>query len=251
MGQILSFLPMTKNQTGKNFNIVSYISEDALPSIAKNGDIAVISAVAVKKINIQSNEPLEPTVGDLWITYRPNGKHPTSTENIIIYPQNAYQYTDNWVKVPMFIWADEKWNSSVIYLLNAEDSCIENTGGWDTYGTTSSMAQKIDEGFQVSAANTGYQKSGIQTKNAINVSDYSRIVFVGRVIAYYSYFGTLVGIQTEKASNVDGITNNAAYTSIPETDEFNIVVDVSSYTGEYYVGITSGMEMIVTQIYME
>lgn len=239
-------------KSGGGITAKAYASEDVLPSSADDGEIAVISTTAAENVYVQSEEPSEPATGDLWITYSASGNHPSNAGNVIVYPTNAYQYAEgSWAKIPMFIWADGKWNSPLIYLLDADDECTDITGGWNLYGTVSSMASKIPEGLKVSAANTGYQKSGVQTKNAINVSDYSRIVFVGRVTAYYSYFGTRAGIQKNKASTVDEVTNDAAYVSINKTGEFSLSLDVSSYTGDYYVGITSGLEMIVTQIYME
>lgn len=237
---------------GASISVKAYASADELPITAKDGAIAVISATPVGTVFVQSAEPSVAKNGDLWISYGLTGSASVSSGNVTIYPSYAFQYLNSsWVKLPLFVWGNGKWNSPVTYLLNAEDEGVAVTGGWNLYGTVNSMASKIPEGLKVSAANTGYQKSGVQTKNAINVSDYSRIVFVGRVTAYYSYFGTLAGIQKNKASTVDEVTNNAAYVSINKSGEFSLSLDVSSYTGDYYVGITSGLEMIVTQIYME
>lgn len=230
----------------------AYASEDVLPTSADDGEIAVISTTAAENVYVQSEEPSEPATGDLWITYSTSGNHPANAGNVTIYPLNAYQYTDgSWVKISMFIWADGKWKSQIVYLLNAADECVDITGGWDVYGEASAMAAKTSDGFDVSSKNTGYQRAGIQTKKAINISEYSRIVFAGKVTAHYSYYQTQFGIQTEKASGVSDIVNTAAKVSVTKEGEFSLTLDVSSYSGEYYVGITSGTEMTVTQIYME
>lgn len=238
---------------GGGVKAVAFASEDELPSDSSDGTtIAVISTTAVGEVYVQSAEPSEHATGDLWITYTTSGNHPVNAGNVTVYPLNAYQYTDgSWAKISMFIWANGKWNSAIMYLLNTEDECVDITGGWDVYGEASAMAAKTSEGFNVSAKNTGYQRAGIQTKNAINVSEYSRIIFVGKVASYYSYYQTHVGIQTNKASGVGDIVNTAAKASVTKAGEFRLTLDVTSYSGKYYVGIMSGSVLDVTHIIME
>ena len=227
-------------------------SENDLPAVAKDGEIAVVSKTAVRKVYVQNTEPADRETGNLWITYSSRGNNTTTAGNVTIYPAIAYQFADGaWGKIPIYIRAGGEWKTQIVYLLDGGDECVDITGGYDLYGTVNSMAVKLDNGIKVSAANTGYQRSGIQTKSAVDVSEYSRIVFVGNVTKYYSYFGTTVGIQAAKAGAVEDINNDAAYVAISKEGSFSVALDVSNYSGEYYVSITSGLEMIVTQIYME
>lgn len=237
---------------GGDVTAKAYASEDVLPTSADDGEIAVISTTAAENVYVQSAEPSEPATGDLWITYSASGNHPANAGNVIVYPTNAYQYAEgSWAKIPMFIWGNGRWNSAIMYLLNADDECVDITGGWDVYGEASAMATKTSKGFDIYAQNTGYQRAGIQTKQAIDISEYSRIIFVGKVVSYYGYYPSHFGIQTEKASAVGEIVNTAAKVAVTKAGEYRLTLDVTSYSGSYYVGILSGSQLEVTQIIME
>jgi hypothetical protein len=237
---------------GATLSVKAYPSESDLPSSARDGDIAVLSQTAVGDVYIQSAEPTDVKNGDLWVTFGFDGNYPSFAGNVVIYPKIAYQYIDgSKTKLDMYVWSNSMWNGLKVYLLKGSDKCEDVTGGWKTYTIYDSTVSETTTGFKIQGANDGYQAAGIQTKTSIDISGYNTITFKGKVTTYEDNNEPCFGIRKSKASNTDSLYSNAADVSLTKGGSYTVNVDVSGYTGAYYVGAVSGSVMTVTEIYME
>ena len=225
MGQILSFLPIAKSQTNGNFNIISYASEEVLPSTANEGDIAVISTVPFENTYIQDFEPVAQKNGDLWIYFAASGTLPAIVGNVIIYPHKAYQYIDGaWSAVIMKVYKDGTWinTASDVVIYTPGDEVGDITGGW--YASSSTDFQTVATGMQI-------YNGFVSTALKVDLTHYSLL----KMEVYCpSGSNSYVGIGTTPtafvASTATG-TDEGAY--------FTRAVDLKAVTGEYYIMIQS------------
>lgn len=225
MGQILSFLPIAKSQTNGNFNIISCISEEVLPSTAKDGDIAIISSVPFENTYIQDFEPTAQKNGDLWIYFAVDGTLPAIGGSVIIYPQKAYQHINGvWTIVAMKVHKDGTWLDAtgdvVIYVPG--DEAEEITDGW--YASSAATLTKETNRMVI-------YNGFVSTVSKIDLTHYSRLTFE---VCCTSGANSYVGIGTVPTEFVA-----SASTSLNETVYFTRVIDLEAMTGEYYILIKS------------
>ena len=224
-----------KIKVGGGVVVKAYESEDALPSSADDGEIALISSTAVANVYAQSTEPNEQQEGNVWIVFAANGKLPAVGGNVIIYPQKAYQYKDGaWDSVAMKVYKDGMWvdatADAVIY--EPGNEAEEITGGW--YAASA-------KGLIKSAYGMGIYDGFVSTALKIDLTHYSLLkVNVICESGASSYVG-IGSVPTEfVASTATGGSETAAFTR---------VVDLEAITGNYYIMIQSRSGSAQTTVY--
>ena len=235
-------------------SVKSYASEEDLPVTAKDGDIAVISTTNIGKAYVQSTEPTEAKSGDVWITFTATGSLPAVTGGAVIHPKKEKQYNGSeWVGVPVFVFNSGKWNSPVLVLLDRENTADETTGGWAVFKYGNVTIEKTADGYEIAGQNGGYQKGAIQTVNKIDVTDYKKLVFSGNVIRHNTYGDTRLGLM-DKVGTIqhDFESGFLAYTApAAGSAEYTATLDVSSYSGDYYITALTGDVLVVSYIGLE
>lgn len=211
---------------GKNgIKARAYASESALPAVARDGEIAVISKIAAMKVYVQNAEPSEANVGDVWIFFAANGTLPAVGGGVTVYPQKAYQYTaDVWTAVPMKVYKDGSWVDATadVVLYIPGDEAEEITGGW--YASSATGLTKNTDRMEI------YQ-GFVSTALKIDLTNYSLLkVELQCMSGTQSY----IGIGTTPTAFVASTA-----TGVDETAYFTRVVDLEAVKGEYYIMIQS------------
>lgn len=249
------FVTAIDNLKSGGIKAIAYASEDALPSSASDGAIAAISTTNVGEVYAQSAEPSEPQEGDMWIVFGAVGSVPVVAGNVTIYPSAASQYIGgSWVQVTILVWANNQWNNLIRWLLDYPDTCDDTTGGWGMYKWYSASTTETGEGFLLKGANNGNQLAAIQTLAKVDVSGCRKITFKGTVSKTYTNCSPRFGIQSVQTGTdgTDFYSKCDAYATCSVTSgEYTVVLDVSEYNDEYYVGVITGWEITVSQITME
>lgn len=176
--------------------------------------------------------------GEVWIYNGVNSKvefNALKKNGIQVYPLRAKQYVgDAFVDAVAMSYRNGKWVDWLTYLYKDGDKCTQVTGGWTTYGNYTSVTYNSDSvTIQATSANA---TASLTTTNKIYVTDIDMLYFYidKRTSENYSARTAAVGICTSR-----DIANNGfvASTSVQTSQEGALYkVDVSNYTGSYYVG---------------
>lgn len=149
-----------------------------------------------------------------------------------------------------------------MWLFDNGDDCTANTGGWSTYNYANGISGTYNYGTGVCTKNSGnfvlqvYPEQGIarQTKNKINLSNYSKIeiklVMSGtKTYAHMDFFAS-------SSSGAVATSGNIAAKHRAEslhTSTTTLTLDISSLSGSYYVGagefIWGGSAGLKTTVY--
>ena len=219
----------------KGAKVKAYSSEEKLPSAAKDGTMAVISATSVGNVYVQNTSPSTPSAQDLLIVFSANGNLPAVVGDVVLYPNAAVQYLNgSWTRVPLKIFIKGAWHDAVAdtVLYSNGNEAQDITGGW----YASSALEFIKEASRLTIA------SGVvSTVLRVDLTYYSALkVKVQCTSGNPSYIGigrtpTYIEIQTATGSN--------------ESSASTRVVDLSGVEGEYYILVQSRSEGSPTYVY--
>lgn len=125
--------------------------------------------------------------------------------------------------------------SYTLVLYNAGYDNVSVTGGWESKrGCT--LTKNADNLYAVAtvmySANTGI----FATKNKIDLSQYKTLRYKGKNLAnLYGYFGIVISASIP-AMGTDPNSSSAAWVNFGPGELAESSIDISSLTGEYYVG---------------
>ena len=140
-------------------------------------------------------------------------------------------------------WLDANFTSLV--LLDKSDVKSEITGGWSTSGYTfygSTNTQTFAIGSNGITLTTSGGRIGIATNNAIDITNYSKLVVKGN---FTSITGSGMGIHLSTTKSFNASTNKH---SILASDT-EITIDISDLTGLYYIGFGQNDNYTVGTVY--
>lgn len=234
---------------GASISVKAYASADELPTTAKDGAIAVISATPVGTVFVQSAEPSVAKNGDLWITYSTSGNHPANAGNVTIYPLNAYQYTDgSWAKLSMFIWANGKWNTNLEELVVLRDGVIAPEAGSYKNVTGTSFANGKINSASIDSENGNYgyfsTKVNVDKYNTLKVHvDLKNILGAGYSFTFgLSSTAITVGDYSPQTNKL------VAKRTVDALGEQWASVDVSHLSGAYYISFVTLAAFTIDEI---
>lgn len=226
-----------------NFTVVGGTSQ---PSSPAENTIWVNTSTTISSYIFCAGQPSSPSSGRLWIKIGASSYfsfNALKTNGVYVYPSYAKQYINGaWVNKTAKIYKNGAWVSWSTFLYNLGDECTSVSGGWATaakkYSSSGTVAGKA---AAITRNNTdiyiNVEGAGIfYCKNKINLSGISKIKMTG---TFYSssqdpenlgfYVWTKLG--TYYSDNAV-ITYHVGAQKTVKTIE----LDVSSITGEHYVG---------------
>lgn len=214
------------------------VSVSTLPSLVFENDIAVITTDEITNWCIQAEEPTSPVEGTLWIVTRDGGyawfNIGMPSAPIIVHPATALQYIDStWVSKDAYVYQNNDWMQFQYYLYNAGDEYNILTEGWTVYngsnGTGVKNADNITLGYKSSSGRT----SSVWTNGLIDVTNFSKLCVLKNITAVTNQLNIGLGSTNNTHGTVPDIVNKTFTTTGLSTG----VVDISEYSGLYYVGL--------------
>lgn len=177
---------------GLNFSVVG---SEAQPSGPKENMIWAITSEPVTAWIFAAEAPADPVDGMLWIrtgTSSAAAFNAVKKNGIVLYPISAMQYTgSSWVDVTCKTyqsgeWVDW-WNGE---LYEYGDELVAVTGGWVEYSgnTKVPVITRGANSLKLETVSSGYNVS-IQTRNLIDMTEYSALNYVGAFKSTSNYGG--------------------------------------------------------------
>lgn len=211
------------------------------PEAAAEGTIWIDTDAEITGWAFQTDAPDSPAEGMVWIATSDNATVPVNTvknSQIIVYPIAAYQYLSGaWVQKAAQTYSDGAWQEWHTYLFREGQVNNAVTGGIN--GT-------IQDGVIYFHASVAVSNNKTYTTiNKIDLTNVSKMkcVFVSPNTVSGIYFRLLVPNARKNGENVT-TSYLVAYkgTTSPFAGwRYEVTLDVSGLSGEYYVGYAWGV----------
>ena len=237
-----------KGGTELNFEVVGGTTQ---PSNPKENTIWVNTETEITGWEIRESEPESPYEGMVWIAVATSGYTEISVVSdlsIYINPSRCKQYVSStWVDKKAMTYKGGEWNEWVTYLYRRGDTCDAITGGWQARGlkysstaiaTTPTMQLNEDHIYgKLTQNGTNGNGGPIETKNSIDLTNYSLLVFEFDYYKAHMYAWTFLSAYSS-ATTVYDRNSSADLIMNRDSDEHSglYVVDVSKLSGSYKVG---------------
>lgn len=229
--------------TGLNFKIVGGTSQ---PTSPKENTIWINTSTAITSWIFSSTQP-SGSNGKIWISggaASPVAFNVLKKNGIMAYPISVKQYVDGvWVDKTAKTYQNGEWVDWIVYMYNKGNQYTALTGGWTSYGDYARITFNSDHIHLTIKDDSNEQWGMAHTVNKIDVTGINTLYF---------YIDERTSADIAESSNANskystvGISNSpdvrthgwVAYARIPSgTVDTWFEVDVSSYSGEYYVCI--------------
>ena len=231
---------------GLNFKIIPYATEvDLLAAKPSNNTIGVVTEHDITSWIFSLAQPTESSEGMLWVkTINDSsvGFNALKKNGLFVYPNSAMQYVDGaWKSVSAQSYINGVWVPWRVYVYNNGDTCDLTTGGWTGYAkkTNAELGSAVTptityntNNVTVSTSGSSYPAAMVCTNKKIDLTHRSTLYYDGLVSTKTVY----VSVWSEIGTYVE--SNRAAAVAIESNSRTITSVDVSSLTGEYYVGLS-------------
>lgn len=233
-----------------NFKVMGGTAE---PSNPAENTIWIDTDAKITGWLFSSHQPENPAEGMVWIATGSASNaefNALKKNNITVYPLSAKQYVSGaWVdktakSYQNGAWVD--WWNGELYDTGNEYEAF--TGGWTATALFSST--QVTKDTTSMTIKTDYGDDALYCSNKMDLTDFSKLVVTGKSFRNNSSAerregNTKICVWSAIGSSVSD--NRVAYANYPAADydgEFEL--DVSSLTGEYYVGVFAGRYYSVT-----
>jgi len=223
---------------GAKLDITAYSAVGSLPASEDVGALAVITSTALGDIYVSADQPTSPSSGDVWVWIGGKSRAPIAlTDLFTVHPRACYQYSgSSWILRESYVYAVSAWVelSLAIYDYGAEilSNMTARSFGGNRYASVEYTEQaaavyvrRLDSG------DWGYRC--YSTDEAIDLTDISTIR-----LTY-----TKTSSDFAMTLYISGTNTSYSATASATTGTGTVVtknLDVSAYTGLYYIGLYCG-----------
>ncbi len=251
---------------GLNFKVTAYRDEQTLlAATPPNNTIGVVTTVKIGRYAFRPTRPTDPVEGLVWFCTgltSPVAFNALKKNELYIYPQTCQQYISGaWVDVVAKsrlngVWVD--WWDGELYVAGNEYEGV--TGGWvaipkgyDSSNNTTGTPEMIRSENSMTFKMSGPNGAIVCTKNKVNVTDYSTLVFDG-VFSGTNGQASLCNIRVWGDIGSYSSGNSVASKSITVDSNGTVTLDIADLSGEYYIGIALWTQLVTVtmrSMYME
>lgn len=244
-GVAITVLKSTSSDTSASTTIKTPANARYLYIFVNNQSLASECTASYKKYLRTDGSDLQ--TGDVWIKTASQGAvtfNALKKNALIVELNNVYQWNGSaWDKKDAKVYQNEDWHLLVIYFYDNGNQYTDVTGGFTVTKNDTSQASIGSTYLQVgsTASNNGlWPASYISTQNKIDVTNLSTLRFVGKCTSYANggggehYSVGYLGISNTQ--NTDVFTSKQ---NIVSQGAFDVLIDVSSVNGEYYLVVGS------------
>lgn len=239
----------------ESVNMVQYESADDLPASAPEGTIAIIVVAAITRVFVGPHPPASPLNMDKWVWTGSQSQAPIQfNDEISFYPRAVYQYNNRthvWVLKPGYVFTSGAWVELSMYVYDNGEEILETVSEYGASADVTFIKQaSYIEGQAVYNVNNVYD--WLYTDDPIDLTDVSTLYI--KSSGSGTYFSGWFGVS--------GAKNGSAFIAQVAlgTSELVRSVDVSSLTGDYYIGVkwghsanagSGGERLYVNEMYLE
>lgn len=229
-----------------NFEVVGGLEQPTNPT---ENMIWVNTDVAISGYTFSNSEPIAAGNGKVWIrTGTISNVTFDVVENVKVYPISAQQYISNvWVDVTVKSYQNGAWCDWWRWddLFNGETDRFTQTLN-SSFASAPTKSDGVMHFNWTDSLTNGSAGIVFGTANGVDLSDKSMIRVEMEKLQTTGYTWFIVSILTDKISSADASGNfintlakNAVcgFTSMPDNNE--LLIDVSAYSGIYYIYIGS------------
>ena len=233
-----------------NFKVVGGTTKPVSPS---ENTIWVNTSTTITDWVFSATQPTGAT-GRVWIstsTSSPAEFNALKKNAIQVYPISAKQYISGaWVEKTAQSYQNGAWVGWIIYLYNKGNQYTNLTGGWTAYGDNANISFNNDHIYLSIIADSNETWGMAHTAKKIDITGINTLYFYidertstdiiesSNASSKYS----TVGISTSPDVRTNGWT---AYQRVPSgTSGTLFAVDVSAYSGTYYVCILNAVDRV-------
>lgn len=222
---------------GLNFDVKGYKSEDSLPDITLENEIAVITEVEITSWAFSATEPENPSDGMVWIKTDIASDvafNALKKGTLILYPTLCRQYiSGEWISMNAHIYQGSDWPRFSLswdgYYFKDGDQYTNVTGGWssDVWGTHENSTVVVGNTLSVLTPDGAYA-ARVGTANPVDLTDVNTIWVDSPNGPNGNQYGGYLYICTAKNEN----------TKIREISIWKagvLSVDVSNLSGPHYL----------------
>jgi hypothetical protein len=231
-------------------------SAASLPATAKEGTIAVITTTPIGTVWAQADEPASPSAGDVWIVLFKTSNTPINlvkNGSLMLYPIRVEQYDgSSWVAREGYAMASGAWSTMVKYAYIMGNLCESVSGGWNLIVGSGTTLENTANGLVCTMTGGAGRQSGAQTVGLIDLTNYTTIQYIVTIstIVTAPIFGAASAAMS--VNNLASSSHYSAYVQQTTTcTDAVLSVDVTSLSGNYYVGFGSAANMTVQKIWLE
>ena len=232
-----------------NFKVVGGTSQPVNP---KENTIWVNTDLEITSWAFSATEPGSPVEGMVWIATgaSSNADFNAIKKNCVqVYPISAKQYiSGSWVSKTATSYQSGSWVDWTVFLYNGGDECTDLTGGWSAYAYKQSGASSIVEATAPTVSRgsssmtvrhnsswEGYKHGVVLTNNSVDVTNFSTLSINVTAYTLSTENEGLILILTKTKGNGFSIIASCSLDSTGVK-----TVNISSISGNYYVGIFGG-----------
>ena len=239
-------------QTGGGGEKIKAVSGTTAPETAGENALWVQTDTPVTDYVFSPVQPESAAEGTVWFHTIGEGVNfiLDKKQKLRVNIKYAFQYVDGaWVRVSVSLWTDGGWGEIVskqLYLYHKGDQCEDLTGGWKVtawqysgageIGIAPSVTYKENSVYLVEKRGSQVAAGTFEPNNRIDLTGIKTIRFHFLSISTTSTQYTMlnVGVFNRTASTFSAISSS--YVSL-SAENIYADVDVSSLSGEHYVGI--------------
>lgn len=239
------------------------------PSFPKEGNVWVNTDTEITGHVLSATQPENPTAGMLWIKISDSSSikvgTPLGKDYITIMLISVSQYVGGaWQSVEAQSFQNGVWSERIVLLIRDGKYYSEDiTGGFVAEGKKYSSSAtnrvptvKVMEGYVSIGYDAQANASGIvRTSNKVDLTGRRTInLFCDGYNPHPEDTGTkYIGLFVWSAFGTLYTDNAVAYSAIPNENQKNVTLDVSSLTGSYYIGfgIHTGSGVKVYDFYID
>lgn len=212
---------------GVSLKINAIASASDLPTTGSNGDIYIVTQTTLTGLSFF--QPTQPTgtfaVGDVWVMTSEKSAakvNLASKGTILIGLKQACVWNGSqWVNSELHVWYDGQWADGVYYLIVG--------GALNEPFSATNATVTMGNGYVNATAISG-SSGNYRTSVAVDLTDYSTLYCVTR---NNGDLEAAIGVWS--ATSTPSTPN--ARTKMSNTAATTVTLDVSSLSGNYYVGV--------------
>lgn len=236
-----------------NFKVVGGTSAPASP---KENTVWVNTDVEITSWVFSVTEPENPSDGMVWISTgktSPVAFNALKKNGIMVYPISAKQYVSGkWVSKEAKSYQNGAWVERIAHIFQSGAGAIQDLS---YFNQTNGIVNVSDDAIVLGLTSeiAAYTNVAVRTSAAVDVSNFSSFVVDATcTLQVTDTWSGRICISKTAFNESSAMSDLASYTKFEaDSERKKYTLDISTLTGEYYLGIFGGTRATIFNMYFE